>query len=123
MNRPKSYARLQKEAEEGNERLPENHGYGGSKVSTRPAKRARVQVEEHEDEALRKEDEKSLHAMGLDANKLREIRSQYGSEERGGAERSLSLYVSVSDTARRAGGRSQVGQGSKIGPPWTQRVT
>ena len=33
-------------------------------------------------EALRKEDEKSLHAMGLDANKLREIRSQYGSEER-----------------------------------------
>ena len=54
MNRPKSYARLQKEAEEGNERLPENHGYGGSKVSARPAKRARVQVEEHEDEALRK---------------------------------------------------------------------
>jgi len=87
MNRPKSYARLQKEAEEGNERLPENHGYGGKAVSTRPAKRARVQVEEHEDEALRKEDEKSLHAMGLDANKLREIRSQYGSEERGGAER------------------------------------
>ena len=87
MNRPKSYARLQKEAEEGNERLPENHGYGGSKVSARPATRARVQVEEHEDEALRKEDEKSLHAMGLDANKLREIRSQYGSEEQGGAER------------------------------------
>ena len=87
MNRPKSYARLQKEAEEGNERLPENHGYGGSKVSARPAKRARIQVEEHEDIALRKEDEKSLHAMGLDANKLREIRSQYGSEERGGAER------------------------------------
>ena len=56
MNRPKSYARLQKEAEEGNERLPENHGYGGSKVSARPAKRARVQVEEHEDEALRKEE-------------------------------------------------------------------
>ena len=39
MNRPKSYARLQKEAEEGNERLPENHGYGGAKVSARPAKR------------------------------------------------------------------------------------
>ena len=87
MNRPKSYARLQKESEEGGEPLPANHGYGGSRVSARPLKRARVQVEEYEDAALRKEDDKSLHAMGLDATTLREIRDQYGSESRGGPER------------------------------------
>ena len=87
MNRPKSYARLQKESEEGGEKLPANHGYGGKSVSARPLKRARVQVEEYEDAALRKEDDKSLHAMGLDANTLREIRDQYGSESRGGPER------------------------------------
>ena len=64
MNRPKSYARLQKEAEEGNERLPENHGYGGSKVSARPAKRARVQVEEHEDATIRSWGHESANVGG-----------------------------------------------------------
>ena len=46
-----------------------------------------MQVQDYEDEALRREDAKSLHAMGLDAGKLKELRANYGSEERGGPER------------------------------------
>jgi len=80
-----SYARMQHElAEARMGKLPESHGYGGSAVSARPAKRARKQIEDFEEDT---KDRSDLASMGLSSQKLRELRSQYGSEATGGPTR------------------------------------
>jgi len=96
--------RRERELEEGGRKRPESYGYGGAAVSARPIKRARQQVEACEDESLREQEKETLHGMGLitaspstrvpqvrraglDAAKLKEIRSLYGNQDRGGAAR------------------------------------
>ena len=81
-----AWYRQQRELEEGGKRLAESAGYGGASVYEAPKKRARRQIEGFEEETCR--DERSdLASMGLDAGKLKELRSQYGNESMGGLAR------------------------------------